>query len=110
MLRSTFMSHRLRLAALAALALGGCFYPADRGRALEAKVDRLASQTDENEQKVNAALPRVDEKLAQVERALEGLDKASRRTDADIGVQLQKTVEDMAQLRGQVETYLHRIG
>ena len=29
---------------------------------------------------------------------------------ADIGIQLQKTVEDLANLRGQVETYLYKIG
>ena len=36
--------------------------------------------------------------------------RRSRRNDADIGIQLQKTVEDLAALRGQVETYLYKIG
>jgi tol-pal system protein YbgF len=45
-----------------------------------------------------------------VTQALESLDKAARRNDADIGIQLQKTLEDLAQLRGQVETYLYKIG
>jgi TolA-binding protein len=101
---------------LALLALPGCFYPADRGRALEAKVDRLNADntrlTEDLKQareQLNATLPRIDEKVAQVTQALDGLDKAARRNDADIGIQLQKTVEDMAQLRGQVETYLYKI-
>lgn len=89
--------------------LGGCFYPADRGRLLEARVERL---NDEN-QRLTAQLKDSQDKLAatlkQVEVALEGLDKASRRTDADIGVQLQKTVEDVAMLRGQIETYQYRV-
>ena len=42
-------------------------------------------------------------------KALESLEKGSRRNDADIGIQLQKTVEDLAKLRGQVETYLYKI-
>ncbi|MGZ3461222.1 MAG: tetratricopeptide repeat protein, partial [Archangium sp.] len=54
-------------------------------------------------------LPRIDEKIAEVSKALQSLDTASRRTGADIGVQLQKTVDDLAQLRGQVETYLYKI-
>ncbi|MDC0709304.1 tetratricopeptide repeat protein [Stigmatella sp. ncwal1] len=105
-----------RLALLALVTLSGCFYPANRGRALETKVDRLTADntrmTEELKQareQLSATLPRIDEKVAEVTQALESLDKASRRNDADIGIQLQKTVEDMAQLRGQVETYLYKI-
>ncbi len=101
---------------LTALMLSGCFYPADRGRALEAKVDRLESdnsqlvtQLKETEARLSATLPKMDEKVAEMARAMESLDKASHRSDADIGIQLQKTVEDLAQLRGQVETYLFKI-
>src|SRR3954469_5371158 len=98
------------------LCLAGCFYPGDRGRLLENKVDQLAAndaeivrRLNETDEKIFATLPRVEEKLGQMTKALEGLDKASRRSDADIGVQLQKAVDDVQQLRGQVETYLHRI-
>src|SRR3954471_3761836 len=108
-----------RLAPVAAalgLCLAGCFYPGDRGRLLENKVDQLAAnqveltrRENDTDQKISGTLPRVEEKLGQMTRAMEGLDKASRRSDADIGVQLQKAVEDVQQLRGQVETYLHRI-
>jgi tol-pal system protein YbgF len=106
-----------RLVLLALLALPGCFYPADRGRALEAKVDRLGAETTqmqaqlkEAREQLAATLPRIDEKVSEVTKALESLDTAARRKDADIGIQLQKSVEDLAQLRGQVETYLHKIG
>lgn len=106
-----------RLALLSLLALSGCFYPADRGRALEAKVDRLSADntrlTEELKQaraQLDATLPRIDEKVAEVTKALDSLEKGSRRNDADIGIQLQKTVEDLANLRGQVETYLYKIG
>jgi tol-pal system protein YbgF len=105
-----------RLVLLALLVLPGCFYPADRGRALEAKVDRLGAETaqmqaelKEAREQLAATLPKIDEKVAEVTKALQGLDTAARRKDADIGVQLQKSVEDLAQLRGQVETYLHKI-
>jgi tol-pal system protein YbgF len=105
-----------RLALLALLVLSGCFYPADRGRALEAKVDklsadntRLSEELKQAREELAATLPRIDTKVAEVTQALDGLDKAARRNDADIGIQLQKTVEDLAQLRGQVETYLYKI-
>jgi TolA-binding protein len=103
-------------ALLGALTLAGCFYPADRGRALEVRVqklkednDRLSARADEADQKLAATVPRIDAKISEVTRALESLDKAAHRSSADIGVQMQKAVEDVAQLRGEVETYLHKI-
>ncbi|OJH41067.1 tetratricopeptide repeat protein [Cystobacter ferrugineus] len=107
---------RLALIALPFM-LSGCFYPAARGRALETRLDQLdASQAQiqaelkRTREQLDATLPLIDEKIAQVSKALDGLDKASRRSGADIGIQLQKTVEDLAQLRGQVETYVYKIG
>lgn len=110
------MPRLLLLAIAVPLLLPGCFYPADRGRIFEQRVDRLtAGQEDiqraleETRAKLAATLPRIDEKIAEVSQALDNLDRASRRTGADIGVQLQKNVEDLARLRGQVEESLHRI-
>lgn len=101
---------------LSAGLLSGCFYPADRARLLEAKVDRIATENDrlaaeleDARGKLSATLPKIDEKVAEVTRALATLDKASRQTGADIGVRLSKTIEDVAILRGQVETYLYKI-
>lgn len=98
------------------LTLSACFFPADRGRALEARVEQLEQERSRMEaelqqarQQLSATLPKIDEKVGEVTRALAGLDTASRRSSADIGVQLQKAVEDVAELRGQVETYLYKI-
>ncbi|HMK73367.1 MAG TPA: tetratricopeptide repeat protein, partial [Myxococcaceae bacterium] len=59
--------------------------------------------------KLSESLPRVDQKVTEMTKALEGLDQASRRSDADIGVQLQKLMEDVASLRGQVDAYTHQL-
>ncbi len=88
----------------------GCFYPSSRGRALEDRITLEEQELKDMEQKLSATLPKIDEKISEVTKALEGLDRAARRSDADIGVRLQKNVEDLGQLRGQVETYLFRIG
>ena len=99
--------------ALAAVLLGGCFYPADRGRLLEAKVDKLTDQNAQLEAELKDArenlFKKMDAKIAEVQKALDSLDRAARRSDADIGIQIQKATEDVAQLRGQVETYLFKI-
>jgi tol-pal system protein YbgF len=107
---------RLALIALP-LAISGCFYPADRGRTLEARIEKLdatqaqlQAELTQTREQLAATLPLIDEKIAEVTKALQSLDTASRRTGADIGIQLQKTVEDLSELRGQVETYLYKIG
>jgi len=95
--------------------LAGCYSP-EKGRMLELRVDKLSSDNDAlradlkvQQEKLTESLPRVDQKVAEVTKALEGLDQAARRSDADIGVQLQKVVEDMATLRGQVDAYSHQL-
>src|SRR5260370_27873914 len=59
--------------------------------------------------KLSATLPKIDAKITEMTKALESLDRASRSSGADIGVRLQKTIEDLGQLRGQEETYLFKI-
>lgn len=112
------LTGRLRFAACtAAVLLGGaCFYPAERGKALEARVDRLQDENQElraelvkTHEQLDAQLPKIDAKIAEVTRALETLDKASRRSDADASVLLQRSVEDIAALRGQLETHQHSL-
>jgi tol-pal system protein YbgF len=95
--------------------LGGCYSP-EKGQMLELRVDKLSTDYDAlkaqvkaDELKLSESLPRVDQKVAEVTKALEGLDQAARRSDADIGVQLQKVVEDLATLRGQVDAYSHQL-
>lgn len=103
----------IALVAAASVCSVGCFYPASRGKVLEDEVEQLranAQSLEESLQKERVHMrTTLDSKIAEVSAALEALDKASRRSGADIGVQQQKTVEDVAQLRGTVDQYVHRI-
>jgi len=101
---------RLTLAAwLAAVFAPACFYPASRGKALEDKAAQQEQELKDLEQKLATTLPKIDEKLDEVTKALESLDKVAHQSGADTSVRLQKNVEDLATLRGQVEIYLFRI-
>lgn len=107
---------RFTFPVLAVLSLSGCFYPAERGQMLEARVEKLTAENEaltarlnQSDESVKATLPKIDQKIAEVTAALESLDKASRRSDADIGVQVQTMVDDVARLRGEVETYVYKI-
>lgn len=91
------------------LPLAGCFYPADRGRLIEQRLDKVDGTTRRLEQSAKENDARQAQTVARVQTALDSLDKAAHRSDADIGIQLQKTVEDLATLRGQVETYQYKV-
>jgi len=95
------------------LALAACFYSSESGKTLETRVDKLdkdlRAEQKAQAEKLDQQLPRIDQKIAEVTKALDSLDQASRRSGADTSVQLQKVVEDLAQLRGQVEAYTHNL-
>jgi TolA-binding protein len=104
-----------RLLFVTFVGVAGC-YPAERGKLLETKLERLEADNAElvrdikqAQERLAVTLPTMDQKIAEVTRALESLDKASRRSGADTSVQLQKTIEDVAALRGQLETALHKV-
>src|SRR5688500_10447578 len=91
------------------MSLAGCFYPADRGRLVEQRLDKIDGTTAKLERTIKESESKQAETVSKVQTALEGLDKAAHRSDADIGIQLQKTIEDLAGLRGMVETYQYKV-
>src|SRR5262249_36110597 len=99
--------------AAGSLALAACFYSSESGKTLETRVDKLdkdlRAEQKAQAEKLDQQLPRIDQKIAEVTKALDSLDQASRRSGADTSVQLQKVIEDLAQLRGQVEAYTHNL-
>jgi tol-pal system protein YbgF len=109
----------MRKALLLSLILGfgpACFYSSEAGKGLETRVDKLQKDTDAvkadqkaQSDKLEQQLPRIDQKIAEVTKALDSLDEASRRSGADTSVQLQKVIEDLAALRGQVDAYTHSL-
>jgi tol-pal system protein YbgF len=107
------MSRRTWLVLAAAGVSTACFYPADRGRQMETRVDKLSDDekklADDMQTQLQSLQKRSEDKVAEMNKALETLDRAEHRSDADVGIQLQKVVEDVAQLRGQVESYLFKI-
>lgn len=91
------------------LSASGCFFPADRGQILETRVDKLKAEND----KLEAQLKRTEDELTKtterLQEALDQLDKASRTTGANIGVKVDSTLQDVAELRGQLEAQQHRM-
>lgn len=88
---------------LAAVLLAGCFFPADRGRLLEARVDSLATENQKLLGELKDTRTRLEEQTTQLQAALDQLDRASRTTGANMGVKVDTALQDVAVLRGQIE-------
>jgi tol-pal system protein YbgF len=102
---------------LAALALAGCWVPIEKGRQMEARLQRLEAQNveqarrlDEQREVVRDRVAKVDAKIVEVQEKIDELNKAARRSGADLGVTLQRLQEEFARLRGELEVEQHRLG
>lgn len=95
---------RLLVAALSAVFITGCFFPADRGRVVENRLDGLASDNTRFKTDLAETRVKLDEASAQLQAALDQLDRATRTTGANMGVKVDTALQDMAVLRGQIES------
>jgi TolA-binding protein len=102
------MSRPLFTAALALLA-SGCFFPADRGKLLETRVDALDGADQEQARALKETREKLEKTTAQLQEALAQLDTASRTTGANIGVKVDSAIQDAASVRGQLESTQYRL-
>jgi TolA-binding protein len=100
---------RIALATLV-FSLTGCFFPAERGRLLESRVDALSDDNKKLRDGLKETQGRLDETTARLQQALDQLDQASRTTGANIGVKVDSAIQDLAALRGQMETVQYKQG
>jgi tol-pal system protein YbgF len=103
-----------RLAAPALLlALSGCWVPLEKGRLLEARVQRLEVETKEQQQELDTQIRErislVDKKLREVQVKLDELNTVARAKGADLGVAVTRLGEELARLRGDLEAQQHNL-
>jgi len=110
--------HRAGLLA-AALAAGstGCFVPVEKGREMEARIQRLEVQNVEQQrsleaerQAVRERVASVDQKLKEVQVKIDELNQAAKRSGADLGVTLNRLQDEFARVKGDLEVAQHRLG
>jgi tol-pal system protein YbgF len=104
-------------AALAALPLAACFVPVEKGRQMEARIQRLEVQNveqqkgiDEQRQAVRERVEKVDQKIKEVQAKIDELNQAARRSGADLGVTLTRLQDEFARVKGELEVAQHRLG
>lgn len=108
---------RLHLAAcLAAAGLAGCWVPIERGRQMEARIQKLEVQSvdqqrtmDEQREVVRERVAKVDQKIHEVQTKIDELNQAARRSGADLGVQLARLQDEFTRVKGELEVAQHKL-
>jgi tol-pal system protein YbgF len=95
------------------LALTGCWVPLEKGRQLEARVQRLEVETKEQAQEldiqIREKIVQVDKKLREVQLKLDELNTVSRAKGADLGVAVNRLGEDLTRVKGELEAQAHNL-
>src|SRR5690349_13805124 len=105
---------RLHRAAPAVLLLAaGCWVPMERGRQMEARIQRLEVETREQAQELEGQVKEkiglVDKKLKEVQAKLDELNTTARAKGADLGVAVGRLQEELARLKGDLEAQQHQL-
>lgn len=105
----------LAVAALA-LALAGCWVPAERGRQMESRIQRLEEentlltrQLEEQRDVLRDRVAKVDAKIGEVQKKLDELNSVAHRTGADVVARQDQLQQELTGLRGQLEEESHRL-
>ncbi|MCC6808727.1 MAG: tetratricopeptide repeat protein [Deltaproteobacteria bacterium] len=97
------------LLALAVCALPGCLLQSEGElmqadiKALRKQLDAVKAGVDEDREALRAAIVRAEKKTLEVHEALEQLNSSARRTDADLGIQLDALQKTVQELTGKLE-------
>ncbi|MBJ80871.1 MAG: hypothetical protein CMH60_06090 [Myxococcales bacterium] len=90
--------------------VGACWVPLEQGNQLERDMGELRAQLlqtrkalDYQQAELSEQMERADAQIDRVASTLEDLNRAARMTDADFGVQLQRLIAEVQELRGKVE-------
>ena len=108
-----------------ALSCSGCFWvPAETGirmqsdirglqdnmRAANKHLEQQAAHLEEQSAQLATQMKEAASKVAEVAEALQSLNRAARMTDADLGVQIERLIKEVQELRGAGELSDYRLG
>jgi tol-pal system protein YbgF len=107
---------RAAVAAAGAALLSACWVPVERGRQMEARIDRLEGESrisakglDEQRLVVRERVAQVDAKIVEVQKKIDELNATAHRTGADLAVNQDKLAGEVTRLRGILEEQAHRL-
>ena len=108
------MKNRIAFALL--LASAACWVPVDKGRQMDARIQRLetesattSQQIEEQRTVVRDRIARVDQKIAEVQKKLDELNTTAHRSGADVVANQDRIQESLTRMVGQLEEQQHQL-
>jgi TolA-binding protein len=101
------MAWTARAAPALLLLVTGCWVPLERGRQMEARIQRLEVEAKEIDDQLRSKMVQVDRKLGEVQAKLDELNTSARAKGADLGVAVGKLQDEVTRLRGDLEALQH---
>jgi tol-pal system protein YbgF len=105
-----------RASLLALLLASACWVPVERGKQMEARIQRLegeselsARQLEEQRAVLRDRIAAADVKIAEVQKKLDELNATAHRTGADMAVNQDRLTEEVRRLSGTLEELSHRL-
>ncbi len=87
----------------------GCVTTAQEGEQMRADIADLGLQLKSSQEERDKLLAEQGQKAKQLQDTLDSLNRAARKSGADLAVDLEKAQNDIAAMRGQMEVLQHRI-
>ena len=107
---------RNRVAFALLLASTGCWVPVDKGRQMDARIQRLEVESTDTSRKleeqqnvVRDRIARVDQKIAEVQKKLDELNTTAHRSGADVVANQDRMQESLTRMSGQLEEQQHQL-
>jgi tol-pal system protein YbgF len=98
------------------LAASACWVPAERGRQMEDRIQRLEDenasvqkQLEDQRAVVRERVAKADQKIAEVQQKLDELNATAHRSGADLAVNQDKLQDSVTRMKGQLEEDQHRL-
>jgi len=102
-----------RLAAISLVICAACVTTKEEGEKMRARIDTLEKDVKTEKEKSAADRQKLQAeqgaKLKEVQEAMDALNRAARKSGADLAVDLEKAQNDVAQIRGALEVTQHRL-
>lgn len=98
-----------RIAAPLLLLFSACWVPADKGRQMEDRIQRLEDDSAITARQLEEQRALIRERIARIDQKLDELNVASHRTGADVVANQDRLQEHLTQLKGQLEEEQHRL-
>jgi tol-pal system protein YbgF len=99
---------RLVLVTLSLCAVA-CVTTKEEGEKMRARIDTLEKDLKSEREATAADRQKLEPKLKEMQDAMDALNRASRKSGADLAVDLEKAQNDIAQIRGTLEVIQHRL-